>query len=227
MGQVDRIERARQLCDQAVFGGVDEALLTADQELDGAEADLLLTRGRVLHARFLADRHSESPGSVAPELIARELAMFERAVELFHRVGDLRGEGEALFWVGIFHQVVQGDGGTALPYFEKAYAAAEAFGDRLTLSYAARHLGFFEQEAGRTAQARARLEESVRLREEIDFRAGVAAGKLALAGLAAEEGDHAAAALLLDEADAVAESCGAHGVRRWIAHARIELASAS
>ncbi|HEY2983642.1 MAG TPA: hypothetical protein VGJ38_05780, partial [Jatrophihabitantaceae bacterium] len=78
------------------------------------EADLSLARGRVLHARFLSERQ-EDP---------RELALFERAAELFQRLGDVRGESEAAFWVGCFHQVVRGDSDLALPFFERSYQLA-------------------------------------------------------------------------------------------------------
>jgi tetratricopeptide (TPR) repeat protein len=177
------------------------------------EADLSLARGRVLHARFLSERQ-EDP---------REVALFERAAELFQRLGDVRGEGEAAFWVGCFHQVVRGDSDLALPFFERSYQLASQVGDKLTLSYAARHLGFVYAEAGTLDAAHEKLDESVRLRREIGFDPGVAAGLLALAELADRDGrpDHARA--LLDEADAIAVASGADGIRRWIAEARAEL----
>jgi hypothetical protein len=61
-------------------------------------------------------------------------------------------------------------------------------GDKLTMSYAIRHLGFAHMAAGAGDAARQRLEESVRLRREIGFQPGVAAGLVALAHLAAGEG---------------------------------------
>src|SRR6266568_1759340 len=71
-----------------------------------------------------------------------------RANELYQRLGDVRGESEAAFWVGCFHQVVRGDSDLALPFFERSYQLASQVGDKLTLSYAARHLGFVYAEAG-------------------------------------------------------------------------------
>ncbi len=210
MGEADRIERARQLYEDAVFGGDAGALGRADRELDGVEADLALARGRVAHARFLAERRGD------PE----ELRLFERSAALYGALGDERGEGEALFWIGTFHQVVGGDNDRALPFFQRSRQLAEQSEDTLTLSYAVRHLGFVELASGRLESARGLLEQSIRLREEIGFVPGVAAGKLALAELVARSGDRAAAVRLLDEAAALAESSGARGIASWVEQAR-------
>jgi tetratricopeptide (TPR) repeat protein len=212
-GQAEPFEQARLLYERAVFGGDDSALPAAERILDAAEAGLALARGRILHARFLA-YHQEDP---------HELVLFERAAALFHQQGDLRGEGEALFWVGTFHQVVRGDDEAAGPPLERAWQLAQAAGDRLTVSYVVRHLGFAEMAAGRLDGARALLEESVRLRREIGFAPGVAAGLLALAGLAAQAGDRDQALALLDEATAIAAEAGANGILRWAGQARQEL----
>lgn len=209
----DRIERARQLYEQAVFGGDAGALPIADRELDGVEADLALARGRMVHARFLEEGR-EDPN---------ELALLERAAALYRRLGDGRGEAESLFWVGTFHQVVRGDHDTAAGALERSYELAAAAGDKLTLSYAVRHLGFADVAAGRMNSARYRLEESVRLRREIGFLPGVAAGLLALAELTAEEGRREDALALLDEAESIAEASGARGILRWTGQARAEL----
>ncbi len=217
MSEGDRIERAQVLYEHAVFGGDRGALASADRELDAVEADLALARGRILHARFLAG--SQEGAEEDPQ----ELALFERAVDLFHTVGDERGESEALFWVGCLHQGVRGEGSTGLPFFEQSYALATSVGDTLTASYAVRHLAFEDLAAGRLDGAQARFDESVRLREELGFLPGVAARKLALAELAGERGDRDAAVALLDEASSIAEDSGSHGILRWIEQARAEL----
>jgi tetratricopeptide (TPR) repeat protein len=208
--QAEPFEQARLLYEQAVFNGDDGALPAADLILDAAEADLALARGRILHARFLAHQQ-EDP---------QELALFERAAALYHQLGDIRGEGESLLWVGIFHQVVRGDDDAAGPPLERAWSRAQAAGDKLTLSYVVRHLGFAEMAAGRLDGARELLEESVRLRREIGFTPGVAAGMLALAELAAQAGDRDRALVLLDEATATAAETGARGILRWADQAR-------
>jgi tetratricopeptide (TPR) repeat protein len=212
-GQADPFEQARLLYDQAVFNGDDSALPAAERVLDAAEAALSLARGRIMHARFLAEGR-EDPA---------ELARFERAAALYHQLGDVRGEGESLFWAGAFNQVVSRDTEAARPLLERARALATAASDQLTLSYAVRHLGFADMAAGRTGTARQELEESVRLRRDIGFLPGVAAGVLALAELAAQCGDRDQARALADEAASLAAQAGAHGVVRWADQARENL----
>ena len=52
----ERVERSRLLYQRALVDGDTSALAQAEQELDAAEADLALARGRLLHARFLEQR---------------------------------------------------------------------------------------------------------------------------------------------------------------------------
>lgn len=208
-----RIEKAQLLYERAVFGGDGSALAAADQELDAAEADLALARGKIVHARFLEERVED----------ARELELLERAARLYRRLGDARGEGEALFWVGTYHQVVRDDTETALPAFTRALDLATRADDRLTMSYALRHLGFAEHMAGRLDTARERLEESTRLRRELGFLPGVAANLVGLAYITAQQDRREEAVELLREAGESAEKSGAEGILRWVAQARAEL----
>ena len=209
----ERIEQAELLYERAVFGGDSSALASADRNLDEVEADLALTRGKVIHARFLGRRVED----------ARELELFERAAELYGRLGDARGESEAVFWVGAFHQVVRDDTEAAVPAFERALDLANQAGDRLTASYALRHLGFVDHVAGRLDEARACFEESTRLRRELGFLPGVAANLIGLAYLAAQQERRDDAAALLEEATELAENTDSHGVLRWVAEAREEI----
>lgn len=212
MGE-DRLDRAKLLYERAVFNGDTTAVATAERELDGVEADLALARGRIVHARFLAERCADPA----------ELALFERAAELYRKLGDVRGEAESCFWIGTFHQVVGDDSDVALPALERSYELAAQAGDKLILSYAIRHLGFAAMADDRLDVARERLEESVRLRQELGFAPGVAAGLLALAELSAKSGDYDLAETLLDRAGVVAEASDAQGTRHWIEEARAEL----
>jgi tetratricopeptide (TPR) repeat protein len=213
MSVVDRLERSRLLYEEAVFGGNQDALPLAEHDLDAVEADLALARGRILHARYLEER-SEPP---------HELELFERAAELYHQLADARGEGEALFWVGTFHQVVRDDSSAALPFLERSFQLATEAGDKLTLSYAVRHLAFADMAAGHLDLARERFEESLRLRRELGFMPGVAAAVLALAELTAQDRGRDEALALLDEATKVAKASGAQRILQYINQARAEL----
>ncbi|MGV9211409.1 tetratricopeptide repeat protein [Micromonospora sp. RB23] len=208
-----RLTRAQERYEQAVFGGDATSLGEAERDLVALEADTALARGRLLHARFLESGAED----------AAELSLFERAAQLYREVGDARGEGEALFWVGTVHQVIRQDQATADPAFVRARELATEAGDELTLSYVLRHLCFGEQAAGRVEAARELLEESTRLRRKVSFTPGVAANLIGLADLAASDGDRDAARGLLDEATSLATGSGAYGIVRWIDEARDEL----
>ncbi|MFF2043155.1 tetratricopeptide repeat protein [Kitasatospora sp. NPDC058170] len=206
----ERIEQAGLLYERAVFGGEDGVLEVADRQLDAVEADLALARGKLLHARFLEQRVGD----------ARELELFEQAARLYRESGDGRGEGEALLWTGIYHQVVGGDNDRAVPALERAHALAERAGDRLVVSYILRHLGIAAHMAGRLGEARERLEESVRLRRQLDFPAGVAANLVGLAYIAAAEERSQDARGLLEEAATLAGAADAKAVLRSVDEAR-------
>jgi tetratricopeptide (TPR) repeat protein len=213
MSTNDRIEQARLHYERAVFGGDLSGLPDAERDLNAVEADVALARGRLIHARFL-DQRQEDP---------RELVLFERAAQLYETVGDVRGEGEALFWIGCFHQVVRDDTDTAVTYFDHSYQHAAQAGDALTMSYALRHLGMAEHAAGRLDTARERLEESVRLRREIGFLPGVAANLVGLAYVAAADGRSDDALALVEEAGAIAEASGAQRILHSVEEARTSL----
>ena len=109
MNSDERIERSRLLYERALFDGDGSALTAAERELDSVEADLALARGRLIHGRFLEERNDDSEQAREDP---RELALFEQAVHLYQAIGDVRGEAEALFWVGCCHQVVRRDWGS-------------------------------------------------------------------------------------------------------------------
>jgi tetratricopeptide (TPR) repeat protein len=173
-----------------------------------------------MHTRFLGQR-DEAPERAAAD--PRELALFERAAELYRDRADGRGEAEALFWVGCFHQVVRRDDLTAVPILERSRQLADAAGDKRTLSEVLRHLGIAEHRAGRLGAARDRLEESTRLRREIGQLPGVAANLVGLAYIAAAANRPDDARALLSEAAAIAQSTGAHRITRQVDEARSHL----
>jgi tetratricopeptide (TPR) repeat protein len=216
----ERIERARQLYERAVFNGDTGALAEADRELDAAEADLAVARGRIMHTRFLHQRDAD-PARTSED--PRELKLFDHATQLYRSVGDVRGEAEALFWVGCFHQVVRRDNDAAVPALERSFELASQAGAKLTMSEALRHLGIEAHAAGRLDAARQRLEDSTQLRRELGLLPGVAANLVGLAYVASAQGRRDDALALLAEAGAIAEASDAHRIGRWVAEARAHI----
>jgi tetratricopeptide (TPR) repeat protein len=220
MSTGDRIEHAQLLYQRAVFSGDQDALATADDELDCLEADLALARGRIIHTRFLTQLDAD-PAQAAED--PRELALFERAAELYRRLADVGGEADALFWIGCFHQVIRRDDQIAVPILERSLALADQADAKATMSEALRHLGIAEHRAGRLAAARERLEESSRLRRELGLLPGVAANLVGLAYIAAADGRADDARALLDQAAAIAQAAGAHRITAQVDEARADL----
>ncbi|MER7247097.1 tetratricopeptide repeat protein [Kribbella sp. NPDC000426] len=202
-----------ELYERAVFNGEHDGLPAADRALDLVEAHLLLQRGRILHCRYL-DSRVEQP---------EELPAFERSADIFRAAGDRRGEAEALFWIGCFHQVVRDDNHAALPSLTAAADLSRATGEQLTLSYALRHLGIAAHVAGDYDQARVLLEESTDLRRALGFTAGVAANLVGLIYLALAQDRPGDAAKLATEAAELAASVGAVKIVEQIEAARARL----
>ncbi|ATO13583.1 hypothetical protein CO540_06820 [Micromonospora sp. WMMA2032] len=217
MSAEDRIERAREASERAVYSGDTGALTEAERALDAVEADVALARGKILHARYQA-----AAGSSAAEDPA-ELPLFERALRLYRALGDTRGEAEALFWIGCLHQFVRRDDEAALPHLERSCRLAAETGDSRTRAEALRHLGIAAHAAGRWDEAREQLEESSRLRREIGNLPGVASNMVGLAYIAAAQGRRAEALATLDEAYAIARPHGAHATVRHIEQARTQM----
>ncbi|HEY7429314.1 MAG TPA: hypothetical protein VH641_01135 [Streptosporangiaceae bacterium] len=219
-GVDERIRQARLLYERAVFGGDAALLADGDRELDAVEADLAVARGRFVHTRFLL-RRDEDPASATAD--PHELALFERAARLYQALGDVRGEAEALFWVGCFHQVARRDNATAGPVLERSLELASLAGDKVTMSEALRHLGIAAHAAGQLDVARQRLAESTRLRREAGLLPGVAANLIGLAYIAAAQGHSDDAAALLDEAGEIARARDARRILQSVDEARAEL----
>jgi tetratricopeptide (TPR) repeat protein len=216
----ERVKRSQLLYDRAMFDGDTGALAVAERELDAVEADLAVARGRTIHGRFL-ERRGEDPELAGED--PQELAFFERAAELYRAQGDVRGEAEALFWIGCFHQLVRRDNTAAVPVLRRSLELAAREGDKTTMSEALRHLGIADHAAGRLDSARQQLEESSRLRRETGVLPGVASNLIGLTYIAAAQGRREDALALIEEARAIAEASGAHGLMRHIEQARAAL----
>jgi tetratricopeptide (TPR) repeat protein len=213
----DRIERAKTLCEQAVFSGVASVLAVVERDLNAVEADLALARGRILHARFQDARGSADSSAIED---SAELPLFERAAELYQALGDVRGEAEALFWIGCLHQFIRRDNESAVPLLKQSCRLAAQVGDRPTQAEALRHLGIAAHMTGRLDEARERLEESSQLRRELGALPGVASNMVGLAYIAAAQNRHSDALATLDEAQAIAEAHGAQAIVQHIEQAR-------
>ncbi|TWD84440.1 hypothetical protein FB561_5627 [Kribbella amoyensis] len=209
-----RVVRAGELYDQAVFVGGDGVLTEAADQLDAAEADLVLARGKLLHGRYL-ETQVEDPA---------ELTHFERAADLYRKLGDEVGEGRALFWIGCFHQVVKGDDEAALTALARSHDLAIRTGDELTLSYVLRHQGVAAHSAGSLDQARNLLERSTNLRRTLGFAAGAAANLVGLIYLAKAQDRPEDVPALVAEATTLAEQAGATRILDQIGQAAGELA---
>ena len=215
-----RISQAGFLYEQAIFSGDTDPLEEADHGLDGVEADLCLARGKLMHGRFLRRRDGD-PDSAGKD--PGELALFERAAQLYQGLGDVRGEAEALFWVGCFHQVAARDNETAIPVLDRSLELASQAGDKATMSEALRHLGIAAHFSGQFETARQRLEESTRLRRELGHLPRVASNLIGLAYIAVAEGRPEDARSLLDEADEIAAATDAARLLALVNEARAAL----
>jgi tetratricopeptide (TPR) repeat protein len=219
-GMDERVSRAGLLYERAVFTGEAGPLAEADRQLDAAEADLAVARGRLMHTRFLL-RRDQDPA--AAEEDPGELPLFERAARLYEALGDIRGEAGALFWVGCLHQVVRHDTAAAVPFLEQSLKLASQAGDKAVQAEALRHLGIAAHGTGQLELARQQLEESTRLRREIGHLPGAAANMVGQAYIAAGQQRSDDALALLDEASAIAEASQAHRILRQVSEARAEL----
>jgi tetratricopeptide (TPR) repeat protein len=241
----ERVRQAGLLYELAVHTGDALSLGLADRELDAAEADLAVARGRVMHARFLMRRdhapaapeqeaaeqeaaeqeaaEQEAAEEEAAEQAADERALFERAAGLYRLLGDVRGEAEALFWVGCLHQVIRHDDATAVPLLERSLELASRVGDRETKAEALRHLGIAAHRAGNLDEARDRLEEATLLRRQAGQLPAAAANMVGLGYIAAAQGRADDARALLDEAAAIAAASAAERILQQVNEARGQL----
>lgn len=177
--------------------------------IDRVEADLSLARGRLIYEQFLRSGPGGFPAPGPDGSSA--LPLFRRAAQNYRELGDSTGEREALFWVGVLDQVLNRNLPAALDALRRSHELAQEAGDLLLLSCVERHLEFIDLLEGRPSDGQRHLEESVRMRREIGFHAGVAMGLVALAELFVETHDLMKARQLLAEATVIAREHGAKG----------------
>ena len=216
----ERVRQAGSLYERAVCDGDAGQLEAAARHLDAAEADLAVARARVLHGQFLLRRDADPAGAGADP---GELPLLERAAGLYEALGDTRGQADALFWIGCFHQVARRDNAAAVPVLEQSLDLAARAGDQAVMAEALRHLGIAAHASGDLATAWQRLEESTRLRREAGQAAGVAANLVGLAYIAAEQGRASEALTLISQGCAIAEDCQADRVLQQLREARARI----
>lgn len=209
------------LTDQAGFGGFD-TWIERSQQLEMALAEAQQTpelallgaiwdaRGMSLHHQYLDTGRTVEP----PE----ELSSFECGLHYHQQIGDQHGIAESLFHIGLVYGVVRQNHHQALPYLQQSYELAQMLGDTITASYAIRHIGFAQYDAGDLVQARASLQESLTLREHAQFIPGVAMALVMLAYADAELKDHTHALAHLQRAKTIFLDLSAAKKVEWVEH---------
>ena len=121
-----------------------------------------------------------------------------------------------MFHIGLIYGVVRQDHQQALPFFQQSYTLAQTLGDQIIASYAIRHIGFAQYDAGNLTQARENLQESLRLREQAGFIPGVAMALVMLAYADAELKQRALALEHLHGAKAIFQELAAAKKVVWV-----------
>jgi tetratricopeptide (TPR) repeat protein len=159
--------------DRIVDHVLEAARTSGDRRL---EADALSVRGMTLHFRAI-DLPPPERASIDPRL---EESLFEQALALRRELDDTEGIAEALFQLGLVHQVLRRDLDAGAPFVHEALevVATVPDADVLLRSEIHRHVGFdalLRRE--RRDEAREHLQASLALRESLEERglAGVGA----------------------------------------------------
>ena len=213
------LQKARVLSDEGIFRGIntlekrEDSLAQAFALVESTGNESLL--GNIYDAMGFSNHitYIDSDRSQEPE---NELDFFERGLELRRKSGTPEQVAESLFHVGLVYDVIRRDYDRALSYHEKAYKLAQEVGDKITASYAIRHIGFARLAAGELETAEQALRESLALREEAGFTAGIAFALAALAHLETQKGDKASALSRLHQARAILESLRATARVAWV-----------
>ncbi|MEM7334458.1 MAG: hypothetical protein AAF490_20445 [Chloroflexota bacterium] len=174
----------RVLTEEGMFAGKDnlatqhqalEQALTIAQQTENKRllGDIYDALGFSTHAAYLAGDRSEEP--------KEELGLFERGLKLRKEAGTPSQIAESLFHVGLVYDVVRKEYDKAMPYHEEAYELAMESGDKITASYAIRHMGFAHIANKDFEAATDALTKSLTLREEAGFIPGAAFALVALA----------------------------------------------
>jgi len=164
--------------------------------------------GLSLHVDFLnSDRSKE---------LEDEFDFFEQGLELRKEHGTPEQVAESTFHVGLVYDVIRKEYEKALPYHEEAYKIATDEKDKLTASYAIRHIGFARFNTGDVDSAKQAFIESLELRKAIGFTPGIAFSLVTLAQVDVEQGDKTSALSRLIEARNLLATLGATPRVTWL-----------
>jgi tetratricopeptide (TPR) repeat protein len=94
---------------------------------------------------------------------------FDRAIQLYRKLGDDVGLGEATFYRGLVYQM-QNQNEPARKLFDQALKLTEKTGDERIRSFVVRHIGYLQESAGEIEGARASFRESLELRQRNDMK---------------------------------------------------------
>jgi tetratricopeptide (TPR) repeat protein len=182
---------------------LEAARLRAREARDRIDEGAALTKlGMLLHFQALG-------GDLAQADWAAEERLFQAALAIQRDADDPAGAAEALFGLGLVHQVLRGDWQTALPFYREALTLAERYADEMVRSEVHRHIGFYYvYAAGDPTQGLRHLRMSQVLRERYGDPRRVATGTLALGEAELAAGNRAEALRLLREAVHQARSAG-------------------
>lgn len=175
---------ARRLAEAAAA-----AAAGGDDRVGAVRASLLL--GYVAHYRNIAGLIGGQ--QVEPAEVAEEETLFLDGLAVSEELGDEVGVAQAEFGLGLVEQVFRDDWGTSLPHYLRARELApalEAAGDLYMLSEIERHLGFHAAFAAKEpAEAVARLNRSLELRERLGDPRVIPSGFEGLAWVEREAGN--------------------------------------
>lgn len=158
------------------------------------EASALTRLGMLLHFAAIGEDLSRADW-------AAEERLFQEALAIQREADDPAGAAEALFGLGLVHQVLRGDWATAMPFYREALELAERYADEMVRSEVHRHIGFFHvYVAGDPREGLKHLRMSQVLRERYGDPRRIATGTLALGEAELAAGNRAEAMRLLHEA---------------------------
>ena len=143
---------------------------------------------------------------------AAAVSAYERCLPVARQVGDRLDQSYALTNLAMLANVRQ-DYPLSARYAGEALAMFRAMGDPVQQPFVQRMLGYAAARAGQFGEARQRILESLRGNQALNDLVGVSACLVALADLAAAQGDGREALRLAGAADAARQEAGAE----WLA----------